>query len=759
MTLGVGRPAAILFFAVVALVSVVASPRALQAQPNVTGQWQTLPYTMPINPIHVMLLRTGKVLIVTGSENDPSEHDADVSLAALWDLSTGTFTTYDMLWDLFCNGGAFLPDGRALIVGGTEAYDPFTGNARATVFDPITENFTQVESMAHGRWYATTTAMNDGRILTFSGYGDTGATINQAIEFYTSGSGWGPELQAPWIPPLYPWQHLLPNGTVFVSGNDPDSHIFDPATSTWTLNVARTVFGGTRLYGSSVLLPLTPPDYVPRIMIMGGNDPATASAEIIDLSQSQPQWRAVAPMSRPRIEMNATLLPNGLVLASGGSVRDEDATTASRRADLFNPATGTWSSAGTAAVPRLYHSVALLLPDATVMTAGSNPQRGVYDSTIEIWKPPYLFTSSGDLAPRPSVTDAPGVIGYGGSFQVKSPNAADIGSVVLVRPGSPTHAFDMEQRVVGLSFTKTGTSLTVSGPPTTNIVPPGYYMLFILNTSGVPSVARFLQVSATATNPPPPPITELAAAAVLPTSRSVQVGTPATAFATIINAGPGEATGCAISSLTSIPAALRFQTTDPATNAVTGSPNTPVDIPAGASQSFVFALTPSAPVPPTDVQLRFACANSGPAIPAPGINTLLFSASATPVPDIVAVSATLGNDGIVNLSGTPRAGFFAVATANVGISGAITASADTGGTPLPVTLTICQTEPTTGACLAPPRASVTTVISSGATSSFAVFVDGSGAVPFDPAANRVFVRFRDAGANTRGSTSVAVSAP
>ena len=245
-------------------------------------------------------------------------------------------------------------------------------------------------------------------------------------------------------------------------------------------------------------------------------------------------------------------------------------------------------------------------------------------------------------------------------------------------------------------------------------------------------------------------------AAVLPSSRSVQVGTPATAFATIINAGQETATGCAISPISTIPATLSFQTTDPATNQVTGTPNTPVDIPAGAAQSFVFALTPTAPMAPTDVQLSFDCANTDPAPINTGLNTLLLSASTTPVPDIVALAATLNNDGIVNIPGTNGIGVFAVATVNVGASGSITAAADTGSATLPVVINLCETNPATGQCISAIDASVTTQINANATPTFGIFVQGNGNVPFDPAADRIFVRFKDGGGLTRGSTSVAV---
>jgi hypothetical protein len=150
------------------------------------------------------------------------------------------------------------------------------------------------------------------------------------------------------------------------------------------------------------------------------------------------------------------------------------------------------------------------------------------------------------------------------------------------------------------------------------------------------------------------------------------------------------------------------------------------------------------------------CTNTDPASIHTGLNTLLLSASATAVPDIVALAATTTNDGIVNVPGTNGTGAFAVATVNVGASGSITASADTGSASLPVSIFLCQTDPATGQCISAIGPSVTTTINANAIPTFGIFVQGGGNVPFDPAANRIFVRFKDAGAVTRGSTSVAV---
>jgi hypothetical protein len=494
---------------IILLCALVGAWQKTGAQPQITGQWVTLPYLMPINPIRADLLRNGKVLIVAGSENEPDNENNSVS--AIWDLAAQTVTVQPMLWDVFCNGGTFFADGRCMVVGGTVQYDPFYGDPRVTVFDPLTNEFTQLHSMAHGRWYATAITLGDGSVLAWSGLDETGGT-NQFTEIYQVGVGWSPPCNPGFAPPLYPWLHLLPNGLVFYSGSTPSSDFFDPSQadpattgSGWTFGPAY-YYGLDRSYGTSVLLPLLPPNYTPRVMVLGGGTPtATATTEIIDLSQTNPAWAPGGNMpSGARVQGNAVLLPSGKVLALGGSATNEDPTTAILGADLYDPANGVWSSAGTCSYPRLYHSVALLLPDGTVASAGSNPERGTYDEHIETYSPAYLFAADGSLATRPVIGSTPARVGYGaGTFQVKTPDAATIGSVVLVRPASVTHAFNMEQRVVGLSFTSSSGALTVNLPPNSNVAPPGYYMLFLLNNAGVPSVASFLQVINSPTDKPP----------------------------------------------------------------------------------------------------------------------------------------------------------------------------------------------------------------------------------------------------------------
>jgi Domain of unknown function (DUF1929)/Glyoxal oxidase N-terminus len=498
-------------YLVVFLLSLLLSlfaPVTVVAQGNVTGRWSTALNLMPINPIHVALLSDGKILVVAGSGDCPPSQSgcpsgapygrANKSGALLWDAASEDYTQwFTVPWDMFCNGMVLLQDGRAFIAGGTIKYNPFSGQPKTAFFNPSTNSFTPGPTMTHGRWYPTLLSLGDGRVMTFSGFNENSYT-NRAVAFYTIGSGWSTQYLAPWTPDLYPRLHLLPSGKVFYSGAQIVSKLFDPSTKTWNTNVATTKYGHTRTYGTSVLLPLAPgenPDA--KVMIMGGHTPATNTTEIIDMGASTPVWVYGPNMSRARIEMNAVILPDGKVLAVGGSGNDEDPNTASYSADLYDPVLNSFSSAGANSYPRLYHSVALLLPDATVWVAGGNPSQGIYRHQVEIYKPAYLFNSSGALAPRPVISSVPNSIAYGSTFTVSTPDAANIPTsrgVVLVRNGTVTHAFGMDQREVQLAYTIGNGSLTVTVPSNRNVVPPGYYMLFVLNRSGVPSVAKFVRV-------------------------------------------------------------------------------------------------------------------------------------------------------------------------------------------------------------------------------------------------------------------------
>jgi len=606
--------------------------------PHVTGQWTTLSYQMPINPISASLLHTGKVLIVAGSENDAHNNSegSESYRAAVWD-PTGTtqssIAVQELTYDVFCSGTAVLPDGRPLVVGGTSDYT-FTGDNRASFFDPATGRFVQSQSMVDGRWYATALTLGDGRIMAFSGTKLGGGT-NNTVEIYgigSAGAGWStPTSPAAFVPPLYPRMALLPNGNVFYTGHgsgtsNANGWMFDPSARTWTSSVPTT---RNRNYGSSVLLPLLPPAYTPRVMALGGGNPATSSTEIIDLSAASPVWTPGPSMSTGRIQMDAVMLPDGTVLAMGGSVNNEAPDGPGKTADLYGPVDNTFRPAGIASYSRLYHSTALLLPDARVVSMGSNPgTRGRYLAAIEIYTPAYLYDSSDRLitTARPAitaVTPSSGVVGYNAPFSVSFSSTSAIASAVLVRPGSVTHAFDMEQRLIGLCgpspqppCSAGGGTLSLTSPPNGNIAPPGYYMLFLLDSAGVPSKAQFIQLSAHSTSPPSGAIASPASDVTIPAGGSVvfSTGTAAAKYSWIFPGGspttstaqaPGSVTfdlpGTYVASLTVIdangnsdpsPPTRTITVTPPSADfSITSSPPSQVATP-GQAKTFTVTVAP-----------------------------------------------------------------------------------------------------------------------------------------------------------------------
>ena len=248
-------------------------------------------------------------------------------------------------------------------------------------------------------------------------------------------------------------------------------------------------------------------------------------------------------------------------------------------------------------------------------------------------------------------------------------------------------------------------------------------------------------------------------ASVLPSSRSVVTGTIATAFATVINSGGGAAQGCVVAPPNGFPGSYTFQTTD-ASNVPNGTPNAPVDIPAGAAQSFVFGVVPTIDLNSLELAMVFTCGNVLPAASVPGLDTLGLTASQVSMPDLIAIGATPSGDGIV--TATPgAAAFFAASAINIGAGNHVVALVDDNGSNLPVTVTLCRTDPGTGVCIDPssPGGSTTSLLATSEVSTYAVFIIANGPITFDPARNRLFIRFKTLDGVTRGATSVAIRTP
>ncbi len=458
--------------------------------PALVGKWDA-PVATPVVVVHAHQLSTGKVLLW-----------GDTGGAYLWG-APNSFTPVSQAkpFRIYCSGHGFFPDGRLLIAGGT---DSRTGGLRqATLFNPSTSSWSGFGSMAQGRYYPTITTLPNGSLLAVSGQDTNLATVS--LPEISTPTGWRQLSTAPLDvgAPFYPPQFVAPDGRVFLAGFVQPSRYLDlSGTGQWTDGPARVV--KDRVLGSAVM-------YQPgKILYVGGGKGVdvgyagapTATAEIIDLTDPSPTWKLTATMKHPRRQLNATILADGSVLATGGTGGPgfNDQAGAVHEAELWNPETGQWTTMASEQKNRTYHSTALLLASGRVLSSGSGEGGGVpyanAELSLQLFSPPYLFNADGTSATRPVISSAPASIHYTQSFTVETPDASAIVRGNLIRTSSVTHAFNQSQLLYPLDFEVTGTTtLTVKNPPTSGAVaPPGPYMLFLINSAGVPSPAKFVTV-------------------------------------------------------------------------------------------------------------------------------------------------------------------------------------------------------------------------------------------------------------------------
>jgi hypothetical protein len=520
---------------------------AAAGSPDEVGAWTTAPFDIPAYAIHSVVLPTGKVLFWSFPfyPNDPNE-----GRAYLWDPSKGTgpgsFTDVrppliDVDGDgnpdapamIFCSGQSFLPNGDVLVAGGTLAFpggptnpNYYLGLDRLFTFDPWSESWIEQPRLRQGRWYPSQVELADGRTAILSGTTDEapGGNPNSDLEVFTpsaSPSGVGTldhVASGDRLMSYYPHLFVLPTGNVLLAGPGPDdSALLDTGGFTWS-DVTNP--SGWRAAGTAVLRPQGPEgsSVVTQIGGVGTNPNDTAdnhygvtSTETIDASQPAASWHPDASLNVPRAHANTVLLPNGSMVEVGGgqgwnSTDGNFATlpnASERQVELYDPATDSWRLGPAQQEDRTYHSTAVLLPDGRVMSAGDNfhpLNSGHYTTTdtAEIYSPPYLFKGS-----RPVIGFAPDAVRWGDEFGVHS-QSDDITRAVLTAPDATTHSTDMSQRLVPLRIVNKvpGEGVNVVAPPSSAVAPPGYYMLFLLNGQGVPSVARWVRLDGTAPDQP-----------------------------------------------------------------------------------------------------------------------------------------------------------------------------------------------------------------------------------------------------------------
>jgi galactose oxidase len=476
------------------------------------GRWDQV-FTLPNVAIHTHVLPNGTVLF-WGRRDDPSDSlNEHVCTPHVWDPATGasTPTPQPKLADgttvnLFCSGHTFLADGTLLVAGGhlTDG----DGVNQACSYNHATNTWSALPKMNGGRWYPTAMTLADGRVLVSSG--SSANIVNDTPQIW-DGAQWHDTVTFIGLP-LYPRMHVAPDARVFMSGSNATTYLLDTdGTGSWTPLPGP---GGSRPNGERQYAPAVMYEPGKVIYIGGGNDAGTdlpsAAVDIIDLNAADPAWQPAASMAFRRRQHNATILADGTVLVTGGTsgpgFNDLSPGKPVHVAELWSPATGAWSQLVPEDVDRCYHATAILLPDATVLSAGggefvigtapNDPQDT--HRNAQIFHPPYLF-----CGPRPEISSAPTEIVHGENFTVDV-GGGDIATVTMVRLPSVTHAFDQNQRINVLTFTAQGTTaqgttLTVTAPAGPAVCPPGHYMLFVLSAAGVPSMAKILRIAGSST--------------------------------------------------------------------------------------------------------------------------------------------------------------------------------------------------------------------------------------------------------------------
>jgi hypothetical protein len=531
--------------------------------PMLYGSWEA-PFEEGVVGVHAALLHSNEVLFWTYEDMLGSgEHADHTELHGEWSLLNLSTGKHDIKkkWserNQFCAGQCFLGDGRVLVVGGDR--DASDNDRTVRAYNPVTRTWTDLPGLDVGRWYPTVVTAGKLVGLAVGGWEKTEGVaqgLNPTAQFvHATGEK---SIKYTFDEDLkslgessYPFVFVLPGKKLLVHlGYKTRLLTLPELFPDLDFNAAKKLTAKdptSRTYhleGTAVLLPLRPtdtPPYRARVMLIGGGNgtgktPAKATCEILDLGVENPEWKFAKSMKNPRVMPDAVLLPDGKVLIVNGSLSGaaDGGMEPVYDAEMYDPVTDTWTTLAPMTVDRLYHATALLLPDAKVLSAGTdrnwNPKGFDYAHTqLEVFSPPYLFRGS-----RPEIMLSPNTVSYGEVFEVATNQAEWIKSAALLRNGSCTHSFNSDQRHVELKITEvleekdwlisnqiivrdllgltgrigegkivetkipfpqyvSARGLALQAPPDAFVAPPGYYMLFLISNTGVPSIAKFIRL-------------------------------------------------------------------------------------------------------------------------------------------------------------------------------------------------------------------------------------------------------------------------
>ena len=481
--------------------------------PAEDGQWGPV-ISWPHIPVSAANLPDGRILTWASNERTtfPANPVLESTYTAIWNPTTNQFEEiFHEGHDMFCAHLAMLEDGRVFVNGGNSS-----GRVTTTLFDFRNDQWTQAQDMNRRRWYNTTVAMPDGTVFTMIGTNggkypevwenNTGWTLKNGINFDVPILNYTNHYEQLWWPLI----HIAPNGKIFHSGPTPKMHWIDPTATGSITEAGPSITGWYPKHGTSVMYDEG------KILTAGGaisgsNLASTNKAMVIDLNSTAPDVREIPSMNYPRKFQNGVILPTGEVLVLGGNTSGAKFSDAGTiyAVETWSPATETWRVGASSSVPRNYHSIALLLTDGRVLSAGGGLCGCAADHQDgQIYSPDYLFNSDDSLAARPTIISAPETINVGESFTVSA--TAQIQKFTLIKLSSTTHAVNTDLRFLSISFTETGSEqYQLNAHANENVLTPGYWMLFALDQNGTPSVAKVVRVNRPSIGPPGGNITYL----------------------------------------------------------------------------------------------------------------------------------------------------------------------------------------------------------------------------------------------------------
>jgi hypothetical protein len=455
----------------------------------------------PLIPIHVNVLPDGRVL---SYGSDAQGKQGALAFYDIWDPRKGFGKEAHLVLpntigsDIFCSGQIVIPSkGEVLLVGGDR-----TVNGKRNWSSPdinLIDLKTGVlrstgRTMERPRWYPTVMTLANGEVLILGGRMSLDNHFAPLPEIYSPTKGWrtlpGADKDflfgsANWN---YPRAWQTPRGDVFSLSRTGEMHTLKLEGEGSYAKLPQKIFRGH--------------SYLPSLMYAPGKILSIrlgGMAYDIDINQPEPSIRRAAWSPPLRFNATATVMADGKVYLGGGALRNDDAVTpllSNRVSEIWDPAQNKWQTAAVAAHTRLYHSSALLMQDGTILTGGGGAGRKAAENhlDVETYYPPYLFKTdgSGELAPRPTLIQAPDFIAWDKAFKVETQDT--IQRFTLVKMGAATHAQVFDQRFLDVKFTKTNKGYELQGPASALIAPPGYYFLFAFNGKGVPSVAKIVRL-------------------------------------------------------------------------------------------------------------------------------------------------------------------------------------------------------------------------------------------------------------------------